>query len=449
MGKTPTITEFFKRKNGEISNNEPRGSLTNAPIYTEDNETTPLDESRPTKVMRSLEPSTNSYHVERDPGKREQICQYPVGKQNEIRRAYILKGPYQPVYQPKDYKKSGSDSHGRRFQASWYDKFRSWLEYSPEKDAAFCFPCFLFNKPESNRAFIIDGFKDWKHATGKEGAFIVHVGTAPNSSHQNAEKQLEDFLHQERHMPNIYAKQTPIDIAKNRLRLTSIIEALRWLAMQGLAMRGRDESENSRDVSGKQQMAIIMRFVNNLGLVNERFFSIVHVDDTCAMTLKKEIFEVLSHYQFDLKNLRGQGYDGASNMSGKWKGLQALVIEECPYAYFVHCFAHRLQLALVAATKDVVPIFQFFSKLSFVVNFILASYKRVNELQNAYSNEINMLIEDGELETGIGLNQASNLQRPGDTRWSSHLRSVSSLMKMLSATCSIFHKLIDEGDTSI
>ncbi|XP_074317921.1 uncharacterized protein LOC141654698 [Silene latifolia] len=132
MGKTLTITEFFKRKNGEISNNEARGSLTNAPIDTEDNETTPLDESRPTKVMRSLEPSTNSYHVERDPGKREQICQYPVGKQNEIRRAYILKGPYQPVYQPKDYKKSGSYSHGRRFQASWYDKFRSWLEYSPD-----------------------------------------------------------------------------------------------------------------------------------------------------------------------------------------------------------------------------------------------------------------------------------------------------------------------------
>ncbi|KAK9670576.1 hypothetical protein RND81_13G210600 [Saponaria officinalis] len=501
MGKTPAITEFFKRKNGEISTNEARRPLTNTPIDTENNETTPLDESRSTKVMRSLKPSTNSYRVERDPGKREQICQYPVGKQNEIRQAYILKGPYQPV----------SDSHGRRFQASWYDKFRSWLEYSPEKDAAFCFPCFLFNKPESNKAFIIDGFKDWKHATGKGGAFIVHVGTAPNSSHQNAEKQLQDFLHQERHLANIYAKQTPIDIAKNRL----------WLAMQGLAMRGRDESENSSnrenflelikhqtsfnkdvanavlnkaprhasyissdiqkeilqifgekikrtireeiggypfciivdeagDVSGKQQMAIILKFVNNLGLVNERFFSIVHVDDTCAMTLKKGIFEVLSHCQFDLKNLRGQGYDGTSNMSGKWKGLQALVNEQCPYAYFVHCFAHRLQLALVAAAKDVIPIFQFFSKLSFVVvNYILASYKRVNELQKAYSNEIKMLIEDGELETGIGLNQASNLQRPGDTRWSSHLMSISSLMKMFSATCSIFHKLIDEGDTSV
>ncbi|XP_074315313.1 uncharacterized protein LOC141651504 [Silene latifolia] len=59
-----------------------------------------------------------------------------------------------------------------------------------------------------------------------------------------------------------------------------------------------------------------------------------------------------------------------------------------------------------------------------------------------------MFIEDGELETGIGLNQTSNLQRPGDTHWSSHLRSISSLlMKMYSATCSVFHNQIDEGGT--
>ncbi|XP_074300979.1 uncharacterized protein LOC141632322 [Silene latifolia] len=118
-------------------------------------------------------------------------------------------------------------------------------QYSPEKDVAFYFPCFLFNKPDSNRAFIIDGFRNWKYAMGKEGTYNVHVGSVPNSPHQNGEKQLEDFLHQEGHLANIYAKQTPIDIAKNRLRLTYSIEALRWLALQGLAMRGRDESENS------------------------------------------------------------------------------------------------------------------------------------------------------------------------------------------------------------
>jgi len=39
-------------------------------------------------------------------------------------------------------------------------------------------------------------------------------------------------------------------------------------------------------------------------------------------------------------------------MSGEWNGLQALFRNECPCAYCVHCFAHRLQLTLVAASKE-------------------------------------------------------------------------------------------------
>ena len=55
-------------------------------------------------------------------------------------------------------------------------------------------------------------------------------------------------------------------------------------------------------------------------------------------------------------------------MRGEWNGLQALISSECPYAYYVHCFAHRLQLALVAASKEVIPVHQFFIKLNSIVN---------------------------------------------------------------------------------
>jgi hypothetical protein len=33
-------------------------------------------------------------------------------------------------------------------------------------------------------------------------------------------------------------------------------------------------------------------------------------------------------------------------MHGKWNGLQALFMRDCPYAYHLHCMAHKLQLAL-------------------------------------------------------------------------------------------------------
>ena len=43
-----------------------------------------------------------------------------------------------------------------------------------------------------------------------------------------------------------------------------------------------------------------------------------------------------------------------------WNGLQALILNDCLYAYYIHCFVHRLQLALVKVSKQVVPISGFF-----------------------------------------------------------------------------------------
>ena len=43
----------------------------------------------------------------------------------------------------------------------------------------------------------------------------------------------------------------------------------------------------------------------------------------------------------------GQGYDGASSMSGKEKGVEAIVKNPCPQAVRVHCLAHVLNLVLV------------------------------------------------------------------------------------------------------
>ncbi|XP_024640541.1 uncharacterized protein [Medicago truncatula] len=43
------------------------------------------------------------------------------------------------------------------------------------------------------------------------------------------------------------------------------------------------------------------------------------------------------------------------------------------------------------------------------------------------------LIEEGEIETGSGLNQDSSIARAGDTRWGSHFRTLTSLMTLYGA----------------
>ncbi|XP_024036210.1 uncharacterized protein LOC107178826 [Citrus sinensis] len=194
-------------------------------------------------------------------------------------------------------------------------------------------------------------------------------------------------------------------------------------------------------------MAIILRYVDCDGFIRERFFEIVNVDEIKALTLKNEICNVLAQYNLLVENLRGQGYDGASNMAGEWNGLQYLFLNDCLYAYYVHCFAHRLQLVLVAVSKEVHEVWLFFSKLSSIINFASASFKRYFELKSAREKEIIDLIALEELETGTGANQVRTSQRAGDTRWSSHFTSVSRFIEMFGATLEVLGKMINAGSS--
>ncbi|PKU86849.1 hypothetical protein MA16_Dca027802 [Dendrobium catenatum] len=110
--------------------------------------------------------------------------------------------------------------------------------------------------------------------------------------------------------------------------------------------------DESHDISTKEQVAIGMRYVDKLGQVIERFIDIKHVTSTTAVTLKTTIEDILAKHSLSIQRIRGQGYDGASNMRGEFHGLKALILNDNPQAFYVHCFAHRLQLFLIAVAKN-------------------------------------------------------------------------------------------------
>ncbi|CAM8956601.1 unnamed protein product [Rhodiola kirilowii] len=192
-------------------------------------------------------------------------------------------------------------------------------------------------------------------------------------------------------------------------------------------------------------MAIILRFVDSKGLIRERFFKVINVVDTCSLTLKDQICRVHAEYDLKVEDICGQGYDDASNMRGQFNGLQALFLKECPYAYYVHCFAHRLQLSLNAAAKGVPNVWQFFSTLVTIVNFVDSSTKRHGMLKAYREAEILELVAASSLGTGSGMNQAYTLQRPGATRWGSYFRSISILIKLFEATRATVDDLYENG----
>jgi hypothetical protein len=165
--------------------------------------------------------------------------------------------------------------------------------------------------------------------------------------------------------------------------------------------------------------------VSNEGKVVERFLRLYHVKDATSEALKLALFKILDNNKLSISRLRGQGYDGASNMRGEFNGLQRKILDENPYAFYVHCFAHRLQLVVVAvATSSCSYIHDFFEYASLIVTTTSSSCKKMEVLLEESHKELLDRLERGETSTGRGLNQPTNLARPGDTRWGSHHRTL-------------------------
>jgi hypothetical protein len=156
--------------------------------------------------------------------------------------------------------------------------------------------------------------------------------------------------------------------------------------------------------------------VNKKEMVVERFLGLQHVEDTTSSSLKKALIEILAAHGLPISRLRGQGYDCASNMRGEFNGLQKQIRDENPYAFYVHCFAHQLQLVIVFVASCCSSFHDFFNYVGLIVTSTSASCKRKDKLQAQHRETIIAKLESGKILRGKGRNQMTNLHRLGDTR---------------------------------
>lgn len=76
--------------------------------------------------------------------------------------------------------------------------------------------------------------------------------------------------------------------------------------------------------------------------VLDRFIGLTHVSNTSVISLKNAIISMLLEHYLGFSRIRGQGYDGGSNMQGKFNIFQTLIMIETKSAYYIHYFAHQL-----------------------------------------------------------------------------------------------------------
>ena len=124
------------------------------------------------------------------------------------------------------------------------------------------------------------------------------------------------------------------------------------------------------------QLSFIVRYVHHDGHPIERFLGFIKSSGHKAEELFTAVSEMLNKHSIDINNCRGQSYDNASNMSGKYTGLQTRVKEVNKLAVFIPCSAHSLNLVGTRAAECCSEALDFFRIIQKLYNFFSASTHR-------------------------------------------------------------------------
>lgn len=327
--------------------------------------------------------------------------------------------PHQPRDFPYPKRQFGKTKVvSRPFQSAWFGSF-PWLHYDEGTDSAFCFTCstavrqkkiLSTNSSKMDGAFVSTGFSNWKDATV---SFRKHESS---ECHRAATELTITLPSQVKDIGESLSKMHSEEKADNRALLLKILGNIRFLARQGLALRGHGGDDNSNfiqllklrgdddqrvatwmekkvnrfispkiqnelieimalrvlrevvrciqrtpfftvmmdettDATNKEQVVIVLRWVDDGFSVHEDFIGLYVVETIQASMLAEILKDTLMRLNLSVKKVRGQCYDGASTMAGCRSGLAKRLRDEEPRAVYTHCYGHSLSLAAGDAVK--------------------------------------------------------------------------------------------------
>eukprot|EP00795_Rhopilema_esculentum_P008629 gene8629-14641_t len=181
--------------------------------------------------------------------------------------------------------------------------------------------------------------------------------------------------------------------------------------------------DETTDVSTKEQLSIIVR-LDRKGEIVERLLKFVNVSqDRSAPAITAIVKNILSKYGESLKEkMVMQTYDGATVMSGHIGGVQTLLRQDYPFAYFFHCAAHRLNLVLCQSACRIPSVKVFFASISAFSNFTSLSSKRKTAL------------------TTKGI----DIPSPGETRWYYRSRTIGVIFEKYELLVTALEEIVEE-----
>ncbi|KAF8093231.1 hypothetical protein N665_0387s0018 [Sinapis alba] len=286
-----------------------------------------------------------------------------------------------------------------------YQNIMQFKETSVNKDAAFCLCCYLFRdnagKCRRNDAWTIDCFSN----CNKPKNISEHV-RGVNSFYNNAAMKCQNLMKEGyikwQWLP-FHGHEEKEESANNG----NFLELLKYTAEQNKVVSkvvlGNAPGNNhmtspkihkdivhnfaeelSTYASYKEHMAAVFQFVDKSGIVKERFISLTHVSYTSSSTLKYSIDSLFVKHELTLQ--------------------KSLLSKKSTSVYYVHCFAHHLQL------KDV---------------------------------------NDGERKTGKMVKPRCFCSGPWVTSWGSHYRTLLCVIECFSSIFKVLESVQNDGQEDL
>ena len=161
--------------------------------------------------------------------------------------------------------------------------------------------------------------------------------------------------------------------------------------------------DETMDLSRKEMVAICLRNVDDSLNVHEKFFGFHRAKVQSSEGIFNLIKDVLEkELNLNLQLMVGQSFNGCATMAGNKTGVAKRFLDLVPYAVFVHCYAHKLNLALQDATNQL----KFVSDILLIIQNVSVFVER--------SAKRHALFEHIQ-----GYEKKSKIQNFCSTRWSS------------------------------
>ncbi|CAF2082966.1 unnamed protein product [Rotaria magnacalcarata] len=325
-----------------------------------------------------------------------------------------------------------ANQQNRSFQSTWFND-RIWLEYSVQNDASYCYYCRHFSSKQLNAddSFTTVGFNSWKRHWIK-GNFLEILRCASETD-PLIKSIFEDSTGNASYLSHDIQYEL-IHIMSNEIR-----EEISFMLNNNKYALMADEC---RDISGTQQLSIVIRFVPNSNnsttdkkhVVKEYFLGFIPLEKFDATTLANNIVEFLNHWKIPLESCICLCFDGVSVMSGCAAGVHVLLEKYMPKGIYINCAAHRLNLVINDTCKVVCYMSDYFSIASQLYSFFTES-----AVTNIYFNKA---------QIDLGLVQSSTLKLWAITRWDSRWTAINAVVNNFPAILKALSDISEDGNGS-